>query len=52
MSTVDPAAPTASPRTPRPPTKQPDRPKTTFDPALIGLAWALATGPGRIPLLP
>ena len=24
----------------------------TFDPALFGLAWALAVGPNRLPVLP
>jgi hypothetical protein len=47
---------TAPARTRRtPPTPQDgeaDRPRPTFDPALSGLVWALAIGPGRIPFLP
>jgi hypothetical protein len=39
-----------SPRSPR--LEPPDGSRPTFDPALTGLAWALAVGPGRIPFLP
>jgi len=41
-----------SPRTPPPRDRAPGCATPTFDPALIGLAWALAFGAGRIPLFP
>jgi hypothetical protein len=43
---------TSSLRTPPQQTRHAGCVRRTFDPALTGLAWALATGAGRIPFLP
>ncbi|MEW6474041.1 MAG: hypothetical protein AB1679_17455 [Actinomycetota bacterium] len=48
---MDDAGRTRHPRTPSAARRHPDRSRPTFDPAQTALAWALATGPGRIPVL-
>ncbi|MCA1841878.1 MAG: hypothetical protein LC792_01555 [Actinobacteria bacterium] len=43
---------TTPPRTPAQQRKDRGCSRPTFDPALTGLAWALSTATGRIPVIP